>query len=124
MIEITCEDICKRTGTSPLSIEKDKCGTNYFNNTYRNMCKRYGIAPLSMEEEAKLPQPVKQTRSNKMDIIDYCDHMAQMIDQIRNCAARIPEDNDNKHADLVQQWKFLVHKANLDLLESANFPYI
>lgn len=63
----------------------------------------YGIKPLSVEEEWDLPKDTRQTRNNKMKIIDACDHAERLLETIKLRAKGAPELDDPKHAALVQE---------------------
>ena len=66
--------------------------------------KYYGLKPLSFKEEFNLPKYARQTRHNKMKIIDTCDHATKLIDTIKYRAKYAPELNDPEHAELVQEF--------------------
>ena len=71
----------------------------------------YGIKPLSFEEEWNLPKYAKQTRNNKMKIIDACDHAEHLLETIKMRAKGAPELDDPKHAALVQELADKVKEA-------------
>lgn len=67
------------------------------------MLDTYGIKPMSLEEEFNQPKCAKQTRQNKMKIIDTCDSAERLLKTIRLRAKMAPELDDTKHAELVQE---------------------
>ena len=71
----------------------------------------YGMEPLSLEQEINLPWMVKQTRNNKMKIIDTCGHMTQLLETIKDTARMAPTPNDLEHAQLVQAYTDAVTEA-------------
>ena len=71
---------------------------------YGNWLKNcYGMEPMSLEEEINLPKSVKQTRNNKIKIIDRLALDMRNIESLIDDARRIPECDDAKHAALVQK---------------------
>lgn len=71
---------------------------------YDNWMERcYGLEAMSIEEEMNLPAPMKQTRNNKMKMIDQLNLVSRRVDGLINYIKRIPEDNDENHAVLVQE---------------------
>lgn len=71
--------------------------------SYDEFCKSYGIKPLPVDEEFRLPKYEKQTRNNKMKIIDTCDHAAWLINQLKVGIKTAPVLDDEKHAALMQE---------------------
>lgn len=71
----------------------------------------YGIKPLSVEEEWNLSKYTRQTRNNKMKIIDACDHAERLLETIKMRTAGAPELDDPKHAALVQELADKVKEA-------------
>lgn len=88
---------------------------------YDNWMERcYGLEAMSVEEEMNLPTPMKQTRNNKMKMIDQLNLVSRRVDGLINYIKLIPEENDENHAALVQELadsvdeiKRAVSKANL-----------
>ena len=72
---------------------------------------KYGIKPLSIEEEWNLSEYAKQTRNNKMKIIDACDHAERLLETIKLRVKGAPELDDPKHAVLVQELADKVKEA-------------
>lgn len=63
----------------------------------------YGIKDLTYFDEWNLPENAKQTRNNKMKIIDTCYHARQQLEAIENRARGAPELDDTEHSALVQE---------------------
>ena len=71
---------------------------------YENWMERcYGLKAMSLEEEMNLPTPMKQTRNNKMKMIDQLNLVSRRVDGLINYIKLIPEENDENHAALVQE---------------------
>lgn len=83
-----------------------------------NMERIYGIKPLTVEEELNYPASAKQTRNNKMKIIDTCEQIKKLIETIEVIANAAPERDDKRHAALVQELTDKVCDA-LSTLEST-----
>ena len=83
-----------------------------------NMERIYGIKLLTVEEELNYPANAKQTRNNKMKIVDTCEHIKNLINVIECRAKGAPELDDAKHAALVQELADKVRNAQ-SLLEST-----
>lgn len=77
---------------------------NYF-------CESYGIKPMSINEEAALPQYAKQTRNNKIHMIDTCEQMRRMLNSIEYRMKHAPELNKREHAELVENFKELLDES-------------
>ena len=65
--------------------------------------KRYGLKPISLEEEISLPSYVKQTRENKMKIIDTIMWTRTFLNQIELAIIQAPEVDDKEHSELIQE---------------------
>ena len=76
------------------------------------MYKHYGLQPMTLDEEIAMPAAAKQTRGNKMRIIDLCEDMRLQLYSIENRAKSIPETDDAAHADLVADLTNLVSKMH------------
>lgn len=76
----------------------------------------YGLKPMTLDEEANAPQNIKNTRSNKVRIIDDCNSIMRMMESIRDRIYRCPELDEDGHARLVEEFASLVvdikHKAD------------
>lgn len=71
---------------------------------YENWMERcYGLETMSVEDEMNLPAPMKQTRSNKMKIIDRLSIISRRVNGLKEYAKRIPVENNESHAALVQE---------------------
>ena len=77
--------------------------------------KAYGVEAMPIEQEIALPEPVKQTRRNKIDMIDSCDLIIRMAQEMAEYVKRIPEDNDTNHAQLVQGLADKVKSARAEM---------
>lgn len=71
---------------------------NYLRNTY-------GLEALPLEQEMALAPNVKRTRRNKIDIIDTCASIRSTIAAIEFRARRAPAEDNQKHADLVEEYR-------------------
>ena len=86
-----------------------------------NLCEYYGITPMSLVEEIDASVAVKSTRQNKIEVIDWCEHMKNAIEYIQFRAKNIPEVDDDKHALLVEQFRNNVKYAMDVLNRTASF---
>ena len=73
--------------------------------------KYYGIELMGLVEEANLPKARKQTRNNKIKSIDELDWIIQIAKQELKYCRMIPEEDDQKHANLVQELANRIHSA-------------
>lgn len=80
---------------------------------------RYGIKPMTFEEEWNQPENAKQTRRNKMKIIDTCEAMRRTLETIERRVRTAPELDDSNHAALVQELADKV-KEVYKAIEAAN----
>ena len=72
----------------------------------------YGLEAMSVEDEMNLPAPMKQTRNNKVKMIDQLNLVSRRVDGLINYAKRIPVHNNEVHATLVQELADAVDKIN------------
>ena len=79
----------------------------------------YGIQQLTFEEEWNQPENAKQTRRNKMEIIDTCEFARRMLETIERRVRKAPELDDSNHAALVQELADKV-KEVYKAIEAAN----
>lgn len=86
-----------------------------------NLYEYYGLTPMSLVEEMDASVAVKSTRQNKIEIIDWCEHMKNAIEYIQIRAKNIPEVDDDKHALLVEQFRNNVKYAMDVLNRTASF---
>lgn len=75
----------------------------------------YGIKPMGLDEHLALPAPVRQTRNNKVNLVNTLDHIEVWTRQLREITKRIPEDNDQCHADLVELLVQNVKRVEIDI---------
>lgn len=83
----------------------------------------YGLKPMSLEEEANAPQNIKNTRNNKVRIIDDCNAIIAMMETIRNRAYRCPELDEDKHAKLVKNFACVVSAVRCEVDMVFRFGY-
>ena len=81
----------------------------------------YGMKRLSLDEELALSVNERHTRNNKITIIDQLGHMRNMIDQIEHRAQGAPVLDDPTHAEIVEQFRKLVTRANIALESAAMY---
>ena len=84
----------------------------------------YGMKRLSLDEELSISDNERRTRNNKLTIIDQLDYMRKMIDQIEHRAQGTPIEDDPKHAELVEEFRKLVTRANVALESAAMYGII
>ena len=82
---------------------------------YSSMCDYYGVVPMSVTEEASAPEPVRQTRGNKIRMIDDCAAILRCVNDYGNRARIIPEENDAEHAKRVADLAGKIHAARTAL---------
>lgn len=73
----------------------------------------YGLQKI--DNEFNLPKNINQTRGNKICIIDWCDHIKHMADLVADRARNTPEEDDDHHAELVEEFKAKVRSAGIAL---------
>lgn len=79
----------------------------------------YGLKPMSLEEEMNAPANIKSTRNAKV----HCNHTLNFI--IRTCESelsrcrKIPELDDDHHAEIVKKYETCINKA-LECLNEIN----
>lgn len=78
---------------------------------FNKFCESYGIRPMSVNEEANLPYYEKQTRNNKIHMIDTCESMRRMLNSIEYRMKRAPELNNKEHAELVDNFRKLMDES-------------
>lgn len=65
-----------------------------------------------------LPENVRKTREAKYEIMGMIHWMRQSLDQIEERVKGTPEVDDELHANLVEEWAGVIHKAE-NMLDSA-----
>lgn len=80
----------------------------------------YGMKLLGLGEEIKLSENERLTRRCKCEIIDWCKWMKQYVEQLEDCARRIPVEDDERHAEMVRRLRDKVKTASL-AIETACF---
>lgn len=78
------------------------------------------LKPMSLEEELNAPANVKRTRHNKLKMGGELDFMARYIEQMRNRLSQIPEEDDERHAEMVERLARLTKEA-FHAVERATF---
>lgn len=73
--------------------------------------KLYNIPEMSVQEEMNLPANMRQTLSNKINMIEKCGIMQQALDQIKFRTKNIPVIDDDKHAAGIQEMADLFMQA-------------
>lgn len=73
----------------------------------------YGLKPMTFAEEINAPDPVRKTRNNKVSMVGDMMWIQKIAAQLERYAKSIPEDNDEKHAELVQELHDSMHDAYL-----------
>ena len=71
----------------------------------------YGCIVYSLDEEAALPDAIKDTRNNKYRVQKLCDICMKRLGTIKSRAYQIPEEDDELHAKLVDEFTELMVKA-------------
>ena len=83
----------------------------------------YGLKLMSLEEEANAPRNIKNTRNNKVRIIDDCNTIITMMETLRSRAYCCPELDDDAHAKLVEELANLVTDVKRNVNEAFRFGY-
>ena len=65
--------------------------------------KVYGVKHYSLDDEINLPDPVKQTRRNKIKAIDKLKWIKEQTEYFERYWRSIPEEDDANHAAAVQE---------------------
>lgn len=63
----------------------------------------YGLEPMTLTEEINAPKYIKQTRSNKVKMVQEMQWVQKIAAQLERYAKAIPEEDDEHHATLVQE---------------------
>ena len=71
----------------------------------------YGLTALSLDEEIALPEPMRSTRSAKMELVNAASHMETLAVMIRDRAKQAPVLDDEKHAEIVRRFLALTREA-------------
>ena len=71
----------------------------------------YGLKPMSLEEELTAPAPIRETRSNKINIVSDCEDIMKVAGWLWEYARVIPEENDPVHAALVKKLADAISQA-------------
>lgn len=71
--------------------------------------KYYGLTPMTLAEEMNAPQYVRQTRFNKVKMVDEMQWVQKIAAQLEKQAKDIPEEDDEHHATLVQELRDCEH---------------
>lgn len=79
----------------------------------------YGLKPMSLEDEIRAPETIRNTRQSKVDIIDKCAYMQNLLDVIRTRAKWALELDDVKHAALVKEFRDKVSTAMEALVDAT-----
>lgn len=64
---------------------------------------KYGLKPMTPAEEFMTSSYVRQTRDNKILIIDKCNEIIGLLETIKTRTRNAPELDDEKHAALVEE---------------------
>ena len=96
---------------------------NPINDIYEGIVNTYGLQRLTFEEELNQPKYAKQTRQNKMKIIDTCEHAESLIETIRWRIKGAPELDDERHATLVQEMMDKVNEAYKAIEDACRVGY-
>lgn len=83
----------------------------------------YGLKPMSLKEEAEAPQNIRNTRNNKVRIINDCDAIMRTMESIRGRVYRCPELDEDGHAKLVEEFTSLVAEVKRKADEAFRFGY-
>lgn len=83
-----------------------------------NLYHIYGIKPMSFSEEASMPENAKQTRNNKIHMIDKITNIRRMLDVIEGMARDIPEKDDENHSQIVQAFRENVDRAYNEVFQA------
>ena len=66
-------------------------------------CSIYGLKSISLEEEIALPLYVKQTRENKMKIVDMIGWTQRSLNLTELRIKQAPELDSKEHSELIQE---------------------
>lgn len=83
----------------------------------------YGIKPMSLDEEMNMSEYAKQTRNNKMKIIDTCNHIKNLIETIELITRQAPEKDDKYHAEIVQLLSDRINTVKVDVEVALRTAY-
>lgn len=71
----------------------------------------YGLKPMTLEEELNASDNVKSTRRRKIEAIDNISRIRNLLDSIEHTVKTIPELDDGRHAELVDDLATFVLSA-------------
>jgi hypothetical protein len=83
--------------------------------------RHYGLAQVS---EENMSDEQKKVRRCKVEIIDNCERMRKLINQVERRAKGIPENGDfdmARHLSLVKRWEGKVKDVNNLLEETTTY---
>ena len=96
---------------------------NPMNDIYSRIYTQYGIQPMTFEEELTQLKYAKQTRYNKIKIIDTCKHAKSLLETIEWRTKGAPELDDVTHAALVQEMYDKVNEAYEAIVAACRVGY-
>jgi hypothetical protein len=89
-----------------------------------NYKERFGVEPMSLEEELALPAAQRSIRNNKVKMMGHLDYMKQLIAALENRVRNIPEEDNAKHGQLVQDLEEAVSEASRAVQKAARVGYL
>ena len=78
----------------------------------------YGLKPMGIKEEFNAPENIRKTRNCKVSIINDCVFLTRYAEQMIEYVRRIPEEDDDRHAALVETLRNRVHSALIAMDEA------
>lgn len=93
----------------------DKIGGNYIVNYY-------GLRSHDCSE-FELPEALRQTRNNKIILVDTCEYLLHKMEYYKEYCKNIPEEDNAKHAELVQKFTAALMEVKKAMTEFERVPY-
>ena len=81
----------------------------------------YGLKPMSFEDELNAPENIRKTRNAKHSAGLACDWIMKYATWLREKAERIPEEDDDKHAELCVKFAELVKEAKFAVMKAYDY---
>lgn len=91
--------------------------------SYIDYMKAYGLKPMSLKEEMDLPSSVKQTRENKIKLVDTITRMERMLACLKTVSIAAPEINDYEHALIMYRFYSAIKEAEKAIDKANNIRW-
>ena len=87
--------------------------------SYEEFQKSYGLNPMSLAKEMNAPANIKSTRNAKISCTHTLEHIIRTCEGELSRTRRIPELDDDHHAEIVRKYERCIKNA-LNCLEEIH----